>query len=83
MSQLFEFRIFPQDGKPDRTEFHEARSEAGAKARAGRLAVANDCPVDVARFGLGGNADWNDRYLTTAAPEPYNASGYRFERLVS
>lgn len=53
-------------------------NEASAKARAGRLAKRNGGPVDLARAGT---SDWSRRYITTAAPSEFHASGYRFERL--
>lgn len=53
-------------------------SDASAKAKAGRLSKQIKGPVDVA---LAGAADWQDRYLTTASPSEYHATGYRFERL--
>lgn len=81
--QYFEFRIFPAGDAPQLTEWHASKSEGGAKAKAGRLAMRHDGPVDVARYGSGGNADWGDRYLTTASPSPFHAAGYRFERLES
>lgn len=54
------------------------KSDAAAKAKAGRIAKAMGGPVDLARAG---SADWSERYLTTAAPSEFHASGFRFERL--
>lgn len=55
-------------------------SDAAAKGAAGRLAKRIKGPVDIARAG---SSSWNNRYLTTAAPSEYHASGFRFERLDS
>lgn len=82
MTALYEFRIFPQGDAPQRTEVHECTSVATAKGLAGRLAMQHDGPVDVAHWSLGGNADWPERYLTTASPCEYSMTGYRHERLV-
>jgi len=56
----------------------QAKSDASARSRAGRLAKAINGPVDLARAG---SADWADRYMTTANPSPHHSSGFRFERL--
>lgn len=53
-------------------------SDSAARGRAGRLAKRVGGPVDLAFAGPG---DWSERYITTAAPSEYHASGYRFERL--
>lgn len=75
----FELRAFPNEamGPEDRT-FVQAPSDQAIRARAGRLAVRINGPVDIARAG---GTDWNDRYLTTASPSEYHAAGYRFEQL--
>jgi hypothetical protein len=52
--------------------------DSAAKAKAGRLAKRVNGPVDLA---LAGAAEWQERYITTASPSEYHASGYRFERL--
>lgn len=49
-----------------------------ARGKAGRLAKSGNGPVDLA---YAGNTGWEHRYITTAAPSPHHASGYRFERL--
>lgn len=56
-----------------------ARSDSAARAMAGALAKKVNGPVDLAHVG---NEPWNDRYVTTASPSEFHASGYRFERLV-
>jgi hypothetical protein len=53
-------------------------SDAAARSHAGRLAVQNSGPVDLARAGA---ADWDERYITTASPSAHHVTGYRFERL--
>lgn len=53
---------------------------AAAKAFAGRLAKRINGPVDIAFHRL---ISWEARYITTASPSEYHASGYRFERLVN
>jgi hypothetical protein len=58
--------------------YERLKSDAAAKAKAGRLAKSMGGPVDLARSG---SADWSERYLTTAAPSDFHVSGYRFERL--
>ncbi len=79
MTQQYEFRLFgPDAAGPETVEYHSLRSDASAKSKAGRLAKRTDGPVDLARAGA---ADWNDRYMTTAAPSEYHAAGFRFERL--
>ena len=55
------------------------RSDSAAKSKAGRLAKAINGPVDLA---YAGGAEWDERYITTASPSEFHASGYRFERLV-
>ncbi len=53
-------------------------SDTQAKAKAGRLSKLVNGPVDLARHG---NSAWEKRYMTTASPSEFHASGYRFERL--
>ncbi len=53
-------------------------TDMAALGRAGRLAKRNGGPVDLARAG---DDPWADRYITTAAPSEFHASGYCFERL--
>jgi hypothetical protein len=52
--------------------------DQAARAQAGRLAKKIEGPVDLARVGA---EEWSERYLTTANPSDWHASGYRFERL--
>ncbi|TGT90865.1 hypothetical protein EN804_05890 [Mesorhizobium sp. M8A.F.Ca.ET.161.01.1.1] len=58
--------------------FPRLGSDSAARAKAGRMAKRNNAPVDIA---LAGAAPWNERYITTASPSDFHASGYRFERL--
>ena len=57
---------------------HKFRSEAAARSMAGRMAKKVNGPVDLAHAG---DADWDERYVTTASPSEFHASGYRFDRL--
>jgi hypothetical protein len=56
-------------------EFEETSQ---AKAAAGRMARKLGGPVDLAK---GGDGEWADRYITTAAKSEHHSAGYRFERL--
>jgi len=76
----YEFRLFPDEGA-ESTQFHGCASDGAARAKAGRLAKRHEASVDVARFGADGREEWGKRYITTASPSPYHASGFRFERL--
>jgi len=81
MTQQYEFKSFGADGMgPEAVEFARYASDSAARSAAGRMSVRIDGPVDLARAG---SADWNDRYMTTASPSEFHASGYRFERLES
>jgi hypothetical protein len=57
---------------------YERGSESAVRAKAGRMAKRFNGPVDLA---LAGNAEWNERYMTTASPSEFHSAGYRFERL--
>ena len=79
----FEFHAYKGDADgmlSDRAEvtIESLRNEASARSKAGRLAKSCNGPVDLARCGL---SAWNKRYITTANPSDYHATGYRFERL--
>lgn len=76
--QQYELRPFDATGREMETVFVRKSGDAAARSQAGRLSVANDGPVDLARAG---NADWGDRYITTASPSEYHKAGFRFERL--
>lgn len=80
MAQSFELVPFDQDGREMDRITIEKPSEAAVRSHAGRVAKANNGPVDIARAG---DEDWNDRYVTTAAPSEFHATGYYFERLVN
>lgn len=54
------------------------RDVAALKGHAGRWAKRVNGPVDVAYAGA---EPWAERYITTASPSEFHASGYRFERL--
>lgn len=76
--QQFEFVVFDEDVREvERLSFH-LRGDGAARSKAGRIAKRNGGPVDLA---YAGNADWNDRYITTASPCLFSKSGYRFERI--
>ena len=86
--QLFEMRVFPADENgrmetADEFAITETCSINAARHKAGRLAKKHNGPVDLAYgYEPGGVAqDWNDRYITTAKPSIFTASGYEFERL--
>jgi hypothetical protein len=76
--QQFELHDFSGEASLAVVTTLRLKSDSAAKAAAGRLAKRNGGPVDLA---FAGGAEWNERYITTAAPSPYHASGYRFERL--
>lgn len=75
----FEFVYYP-DGGPREGIISYSRhaSDASAKTKAGRMAKRLGLPVDLA---VAGGADWDERYVTTASPSEFHATGYRFERL--
>lgn len=83
MRQQFEFHAYAGDengqiaSSPDVT-FLRLAGDAAAKSAAGRMAKKINGPVDLA---IAGSAPWNDRYLTTASPSEFHASGIRFERV--
>lgn len=80
MTKFLEFELVPFDEdlrEMDRITIRKS-SESAARAHAGRIAKINGGPVDLARAG---SDDWNERYLTTASPSEFHATGYRFERL--
>jgi hypothetical protein len=80
----FEFHIYRADDSGvflhSEPEIETARlnGDTAARAKAGRLAKRHNGPVDLA---FAGGADWSERYITTASPSEFHASGYRFERL--
>lgn len=74
----FELRPFDEDGREMGTVFIQKATDNAARSHAGRVAKINGGPVDLARAG---NAEWSDRYITTASPSEFHAAGYRFERL--
>lgn len=80
----FELSAYPGGDaeKPD-VSYVETRDASSARGYAGRLAKRINGPVDLAYAYQAGEPaqDWADRYVTTAAPSEYHASGYRFERL--
>ncbi|MGX7874395.1 hypothetical protein ACVDG5_018035 [Mesorhizobium sp. ORM6] len=83
--QQFEFQAYACDvdgSVAERAEIttHRMAGDAAARAKAGRLAKRCKGPVDLAYAGA---APWNERYITTASPSEFHASGYRFERLTS
>lgn len=88
-SQSFEFRVFPTNDayemnpKDEFTVVEDKRDINAARRYAGTLAKRNNGPVDLAYAYEAGKPaqDWADRYVTTAAPSEYHASGVRFERL--
>lgn len=78
--QQYEIRPYDEDGREMGACFITKVTDAAARAHAGRVAKRNNGPVDLARAGAAG---WDERYLTTASPSEFHASGYRFERLES
>lgn len=76
--QQYELVPFDGDGREMGRFIVRKSGDNAARLHAGRVAKVNNGPCDLARAG---NAEWNDRYLTTAAPSEFHASGFRFERL--
>lgn len=76
----FQFELHPYDvdGNEKPVEVALCVSDAAARAKAGRMAKRNGGPVDLARAG---GASWANRYMTTASPSEWHASGFAFERL--
>jgi hypothetical protein len=74
----FEFVVYDDNVREIERLTLPMRGDSAAKAKAGSLAKRSNGPVDLA---YAGDADWPDRYITTAAPSEYHAKGYRFERL--
>ncbi len=76
----FQFELHPYnaDGGEQPVEVVMCVSDAAARAKAGRMAKRNGGPVDLARAGA---ASWADRYMTTASPSEFHASGFCFERV--
>ena len=79
----FEFHAYGGDGTGDiassaAVTYHQLPGITAARGKAGRLAKRIDGPVDIA---FAGGAEWSERYITTAMPSEFHASGYRFERL--
>lgn len=78
--QQFEFRDYGEDASRINpvVTFLRLRGDTAARAKAGRIAKNTKGPVDLA---YAGSAEWSERYITTANPCEFTASGYRFERL--
>ncbi|TPN04487.1 hypothetical protein [Mesorhizobium sp. B2-1-2] len=76
--QQFEFHAYQDDGFTPEITTEQLRGEAAARSKAGRMAKLGNGPVDLA---YAGSAPWNERYITTASPSEFHASGYRFLRL--
>ena len=80
----FELRAYPCDehgaqiSDRPQVEVQRYRDVAAARGHAGRWSKRVNGPVDLA---YAGDEPWNERYLTTASPSEYHATGYRFERL--
>lgn len=76
----FELRAYGKDAclRVPVVTFERCAGDSAARAKAGRLAKSTGGPVDLA---LAGGGEWGDRYITTANPSEYHATGYRFERL--
>lgn len=76
----FEFRAFGDEANaPQETLYLELEDKAAARMKAGRMAKRINGPVDIAYAGA---QPWEKRYITTAAPSAFHASGFRFERLM-
>ena len=81
--KAFEFFAYEGDGtgaiaSEAKVEIANFAETTQAKAYGGQMAKRVNGPVDIA---LAGPQPWNDRYITTASPSAFTASGYRFERL--
>jgi hypothetical protein len=79
----FEFHIYKGDDHgavSDKAEIKlvNLKGDSSAKAKAGGFAKQANGPVDLC---YAGDQAFNERYITTASPSKYHASGYRFERL--
>ena len=79
VGQLFEFVVFDENADEKERQIIQLKGDSSARSKAGRLAKANGGPVDLA---YAGNADWPDRYITTALPSSFHSSGFSFERLI-
>ncbi|PBB41743.1 hypothetical protein CK222_21545 [Mesorhizobium sp. WSM3866] len=77
MTMQFEFHAYHDGLRADITT-ERLQSDSAARAKAGRMAKRCNGPVDLARAGA---APWDERYITTASPSQFHASGYRLERL--
>ena len=80
MEQWFEFHAYDAWGNP----LNITRAElmlSGARSHAGRIAKKNNGPVDIALDEHCNSGFWHERYITTAYPSKFHASGYQFERL--
>lgn len=55
-----------------------APSKKAARGRAGRLAKKYNCPVDLALSNID---PWGSRYISTAMPSTFHATGYSFGRI--
>lgn len=81
--QQFEFHAYRDEGsgaistKPE-ISICRLSGDSAARARAGRMAKRYGGPVDLAHAGA---AEWNERYITTASPSAFHASGYQLQRL--
>ena len=78
IGQQYEFVVYGPDCVLIGTETRLLRGDGAARMNAGRLARKNGGPVDLA---YAGNAEWEERYITTASPCEFTKSGARFERL--
>jgi hypothetical protein len=78
MAIRYEFRSYDENGNFIISKIESRPNEAAARNAAGRLSKRNNGPVDLAEAD---DRPWDWRYITTAAPSEYHASGYRFERL--
>ena len=76
----FEFHCYNENAEFIGMHVEDHHSESAARSAAGREAKKNGGPVDLCHAG---DEIWEDRYITTAAPSEYHATGYRTERLVN
>ena len=75
----FEIKSYGEDGGGKEViEYQRFNSDSAARSYVGRLSKKIGGPVDLARAG---GAEWNERYMTTASPSEYHATGYQFLRL--
>lgn len=76
----YQFHCYSDDGSFLGVHVEDYVSESAARNAAGRQAKQDNGPCDLAHNG---DEPWEERYITTASPSEYHATGYRFERLTN